>query len=861
MELLERDDQLAEIATLLARARAGEGSLVLLTGEAGAGKTSLIHAAGRAAGRETLVLEGACDPLSTPRPLSPLHDVAADPDSGLTGVLDRGRDPGSIFDEVLDKLRGSIRPVLLVVEDIHWADDATRDLIRYLGRRIGSTRAVLVATYRDDEIGPDHPMRPLLGELLRLEATTRIEVPMLTRDAVGKLAAGHEIDPDRLFAVTGGNAFFITEAIAGGQTLPTTVQDAVLARVSSLGDGARRVVDVVSLSPRSLEVRFIAELAETSSTDIDDATSAGVLLSRDAALLFRHELARLAVAGAIPEGRRLDWHRRMLSLLVETGSGDLARLAHHAVATDDPVLVARYAPEAARDASRRGAHKQAVSLYLAALDRGDMAPSTRSVLHLEVALELGIVDRHVEAHEHGRLAVDHLRTAADPLRLGAALAVWSRMKWRLPDPPGAAEINSEAIGLLRPLGASRELANALYAAGYHQMLARRRAGGLAAVEEALEIAAAVGADDIVRRARMMLGCLELATGDGKRGVELLRAAEVDFERHGETRDVQVTLGMLGSGGGETRLYDDAIPALEQVIATGLENDEDYNVGYSRAWLARVRFEQGRWDEAVATAQLAIEGALSGSSIGPLTANGVLGRVRIRRGDPGGADLLADALALDRRFELQHVWSPICGLAEHAWLRDQTADPPQLLVETFDKALASDSPWARGELGFWMWRMGRIDAPPDHSAEPFALQMSGAWQGAASAWREIGCPYEVALSLAEGDNDAMLEALGIFDKLGAAPAAVWLRGRLRQLGVDHVPRGPSLLTRRNPAGLTRRQLEVLGLVAAGLSNSEIAEELFLSKKTVEHHVSAIYSKLGVATRAKAIAAAPAILSEN
>ncbi len=129
-------------------------------------------------------------------------------------------------------------------------------------------------------------------------------------------------------------------------------------------------------------------------------------------------------------------------------------------------------------------------------------------------------------------------------------------------------------------------------------------------------------------------------------------------------------------------------------------------------------------------------------------------------------------------------------------------------------------------------------------------MSDKWRDAARAWRELGCPYEVALALAQGDGEAKLEALSIFDSLGARPMAHKLRSKLREAGVDHIPRGPTETTRSNPAGLTPRQLEVLDLMMQGMTNLEIAEKLFLSKKTVEHHVSAIYSKLGVSGRAKA-----------
>jgi DNA-binding CsgD family transcriptional regulator len=154
----------------------------------------------------------------------------------------------------------------------------------------------------------------------------------------------------------------------------------------------------------------------------------------------------------------------------------------------------------------------------------------------------------------------------------------------------------------------------------------------------------------------------------------------------------------------------------------------------------------------------------------------------------------------------------------------------------------------------MWTAGAIKEPPDRAADPFAAQMSGDWMTAARLWEEIGCPYEQALAQAEGDEDAMRSSLAIFDRLGARPASSWLRGKMRAIGVDTIPRGPRQETLHNPAGLTGRQVEVLALMTDGLNNGEIAERLFISKKTVEHHVSAILSKLGATTRARAIATA-------
>ena len=352
---------------------------------------------------------------------------------------------------------------------------------------------------------------------------------------------------------------------------------------------------------------------------------------------------------------------------------------------------------------------------------------------------------------------------------------------------------------------------------------------------------------------MLDGTVEVVMGDHDLGVELLQASVRDAESMGANQFVSTALGMLGSGGGEARRYRAAIPALERGVSVALAVDDDGNAAYNLAWLARVAFEQCRWDDAVDHAERALTYP-GGDGIHTVTARSVIGRTRVRRGDPGALDVLTEITERADDFLVQYVWNAYCGLAEHAWLRGDGASTAPLLRHAFERAMASDSPWARGEVGFWMWRIGEIDRPPDGAAEPFAAHMRGDWRAAADLWRDIGCPYEMAMALADGDEPAMREAVEILDGLGATPAARFVRNRWRDLGNGTVPRGPTHATRANPAHLTPRQLEVLELLAQGLSNAAIGERLFVSKKTVEHHVSAVFTKLGVESRAAAIVAA-------
>ncbi len=851
--LLERDGLLAGLEHLLDLAGDGAGSMAMIAGEAGSGKTSLMNELARRTEGRGRVLIGGCDPLTTPRPLSPLMDIAADPDAHFTGQDLVESDPFSLFAEVLDDLKGTIRPTLLVIEDMHWADEATLDFLRYIGRRIADTKAVVACTYREDELRQDHPLRTVLGDLATRQSTFRFSVDPLTVEAVGYLASQSRHDPADLHRLTGGNAFYVTEILATGEDLPGSVSDAVMARVRRLSPLARRVVEGVSVAPRDLVVDHALALSGADLSYLDEATLSGVVVARGARLAFRHELARSAVEESLPMGRRLSLHREMLDLLRADEDPDLARLAHHASRAGDASSVVEYAPEAARQASLRGAHREAAEFFeLALIEADHMIPSELAQLRRDLALELSILDRQEQALQQLLLAAEFYREGSDHVMLAGALRQLSTALWRTSDLEGSRRAIDEAIHLLEGAADDEALALAHEESAYNWMLARRHAPALEDLARCKELAERSGAEHVLRLHDFMAATVEIVLGDPEHGVDGLTQIESQFREHGYDRLAAIALSMLGSGGGEVRRYATALDALNRAIEEGVRTDADFSVAYNRSWQARIAFEQGRWEEATAISELVLEDRFGRAAIAPVTALGALGRVRVRQGDSGGREALEEAVRIGEGCEMQHLWSPYCGLAELAWLEGRVDEIPDILDWVWSQALAADSKWARGEVGFWMWRAGAIDGPPDLAAEPFALHMEGKWREAADTWHEIGCPYEQGLALAEGDEEAMLEAITIFDSLGARPAARIVRFRLRKMGVEHIPQGPRSETRANPAGLTNRQVEVLGLMVEGLSNGEIADRLYISKKTTEHHVSAVLAKLGVSTRAKAIA---------
>lgn len=858
MALLEREANLQDLQRYLADASSGAGRMLFLGGEAGIGKTSLVRSFCATADAGHLLV-GACEPMAAPRPLGPLYDMVPSLDAKVSALLADGAPRLDILQGFLHGLGHPPRPSLVVLEDAHWADEATLDLLRFVGRRIASVPALIVVTYRDDEVGPRHPLRVVLGDLAASTTTKRMKLARLSRQALAQLTmeADVGIDVDDLHRRTGGNPFFVTEVLAvGGDGIPESVVDAVLARAGRLPPDARKALDAAAVIGPRADPDLVAEVAEVDASAVDACLESGMIVPIDGNLGFRHDLGRATLLRVLPPavGKRL--HRRVLRALEAAGdprgSADAAVLAHHAEGAGDAEAVLRYAPVAARQAVDAQAHREAAAQYARALAFASDLPGAERVSLLEAyGWECHVVERLDDAIAALSEAAAIRRAAGELAHAAANLARLSRSLVAAGRNADSERASSQATELAEASGDERARALTRLNASYLRMLSRDNAEAHRGAREALRLAQAADDMPMIVQAQNVLGCAMILSGDEDGGRwELEESLRLSLA-YGLDAQAADALGNLGSGFGELYRFEVAERYLAQGLAYCGERDLDYQRMYILAWRALSHAYQGRWTEATEDA-VAVTRRPGTAAISRIMALLALGRVRARRGDPDVWKALDEALELaEASGTLQRVGPVRAARAEAAWLQRDPLRTAHEARAAFDLALQKRHPWFVGELAYWRWKAGDLERAPGGAAAPFALQIAGRCRDAATAWSDRGCPYERARALAEspeaGDHSA---AAAIFEELGARPALELLAARSREVEPPIRRRGPRASTRANVAGLTNRQLDVLELVARGLTNAEIADRLFRSEKTIDHHVSAILGKLEVRNRTEA-----------
>jgi DNA-binding CsgD family transcriptional regulator/tetratricopeptide (TPR) repeat protein len=519
----------------------------------------------------------------------------------------------------------------------------------------------------------------------------------------------------------------------------------------------------------------------------------------------------------------------------------------------------KYAHRAGEDAARAGAPREAAAHFAAVLRHRHALDPVLVVEILEQYAEqaylMGGADIAVISMTE---AAELRRSASDTLGLGRDLTRLTRFAWMCGRRAEAERFVEEAIAVLQTAPPGPELAWAYSHQSQLDMLASRMDTAITWGERALELARRLGQKEIIVHALGNIGSAKADTIGLRNCVELEQSFELavagKFHDHVERASCNLACSHYCG-----RDYRAALEYIDRGVSYASALELTHWEGYLRGWRTMVRLDQGDWLAAEEEAQ-EICSRTYAADVYRFPALITLARLRVRRGDQDAETPLEAARRLSATMaELQRTVYVATTMAESAWLESLAPTPAteearSLLREVHGLAEERHSHWAAEDSALWLYMLGEPVAGTAGFATPFREHCEGNWPEAAAGWRALGRPYEQALALSGGDDAAQRQALEIFDRLGAVPAAARLRRRMRAGGARAVPRGPIAVTRANSAGLTRRQVQVLGLVDEGLSNTEIASRLCISAKTAEHHVSAVMARLDAPTRQAAAAAA-------
>ena len=704
-------------------------------------------------------------------------------------------------------MRSARRPAVVIVEDAHWADNASLNIVRYLARRVERLPAMLIVSYRDEELTEGHPLRRIIGTFGG-PSVLRLELEGLSDAAVAELAAEVGFEPGPVVATVGGNPFYLTEVLAApGSAVPPSVRHAVLARLESLPAPCRPAIEQLAVIPSEVETSLVTALLPDPAMR-EPPERRGMLVVSEGRVGFRHELARRVVELSLPPIRRVDYHRRAL----EHGGGDAGRLGRLEVAR----------------------------------------------LHGLAASALHALNRFGEAAEHADRAVEIWDASGSaPLELGEALLISARMSTLVADPTAAHVKALRALEVLEPLGPSRPLALCYSTLGAQDAVQAGFEAAASWSERALDLALMIGATDVAAHALCYRGVAQVSLGREAGFHDLRQAVEI-AERidHGDYLSVAAhNLAVLLIRSGRPI---EAEPWLAVGERASREHGLDHALFRIEAQQCHVAMLRGAWDEAERGLRRLLERGDDprANLVNPLA---FLGRILARRGDPEAAPLVQRAWSLAAATAEDQKMAIAAGARiELAWLAGDQAAVRAIGAELLEVATRARHALLRGEVLRYLRRAGQAVEPFPGCPPPLAAGIADDWEKAASLWEEAGSPYEQALELTESpDLEVVGRGLRILDDLGAVATASLVRRRLRRRGVRGVPRGPRASTRANPGRLTDRQLDVLALLAEGATNAEIAERLYVSRRTVDNHVAALLARLGVGSRHDAVAAAAAL----
>ncbi len=832
-----------------------KGICILLSGEAGMGKTSLVKAFCREHKNDCKIYQGTCDALFTPRPLAPLYDIASQIRSDLWGNGENTEDRAGLFTAVFHELENQRKPVLIVVEDIHWADEATMDFIKFLSRRITRIHCLFILTYRDDEIHSRHPLRNLLGQLSP-DSFTRLQLTPLSRPAVEKLALEKGYNGEDVYSISGGNPFYVSEILASySPGVPDNIKDSILSVYNHQGEATKHVWEILSAVPGGFETRYLEKMDPSYIDAVGNSLDSKILIQSNGLILFKHELYRRAIESSLSPQLRVAINKIILDLFLETfkQNQENERIIHHAKNANAYELVEQYTPLAAAHAASLGAHIEASKLYLSAIENYQGTDNNKLIELYELyAYECYITSKNKDAIIYTTKSLNLWMEKNDQEKIGNCICFLSRLWWFEGKHELAESYAVQAIEILDKQPSSKAKALAYSNMSRLKMSTDLTAECLFWGEKAIAIAQEVDDQETVSTTLNNMGsALMLDEPTQQKGVALIEESlEIALKNsyHEYAARAYTSLVTIGVS---IKEYNIARKALGEGLLYCEEKDIDSQKLYMLTYQSRLNLETGNWEDAYAVA----DNLLKNEDLLPIlkiTALSVLATIKIRRGHRDALSLLLEAKTLAfETYELQRIIPAYLALLEYEWITGKNHIEIEALCETVNRIVALGRFLKKSRLYFWLRKTGKDYLLPKEGHENPKENYTDDIISDVAPWEKWGCPYEQALALFEGSVTDKKKALIIIQSLGADAVYEKMKQEMRTSGIKSIPRGMRTSTRANAAHLTERELEVLQLLKEGLPNKEIAGRLFISAKTVDHHISAILYKLDVKSRAKAV----------